>query len=84
LNGCFIALALSAVVVVRAGAAAAEKNRAPAAGPLRVHPDNPRYFTDGMKNAGGGLRAVYLTGSHNWNNLQDTRRRDGRLDRFEY
>lgn len=32
----------------------------PAAGPLRVHPTNPRYFTDGTQNAGGTLRAVYL------------------------
>jgi len=37
----------------------------PAAGPLRLHPTNPRYFTDGSG------RAVYLTGSHTWNNLQD-------------
>ncbi|MDI7275877.1 MAG: hypothetical protein QME94_07850, partial [Anaerolineae bacterium] len=36
-----------------------------AAGPLRVHPGNPRYFADGS----GG--AVYLTGSHCWHNLQD-------------
>lgn len=35
-------------------------------GPLRVHPVNGRYFT----NDSGG--AVYLTGSHTWNNLQDT------------
>jgi hypothetical protein len=32
---------------------------------LRVHPTNPRYFTD------DGQRAVYLTGSHTWDNLQD-------------
>ena len=32
-------------------------------GPLRVHPDNPRYFTDGSG------RAVYLTGSHTWKNF---------------
>jgi hypothetical protein len=37
-----------------------------AMGPLRVHPDNPRYFTDGSG------RAIYLTGSHTWANLQDT------------
>ncbi len=43
----------------------------PAKGPLRVHPDNPRYFTDGTKTTNGSLRAVYLTGSHHWNNLQD-------------
>ncbi|MBC7327919.1 cellulase family glycosylhydrolase [bacterium] len=34
-------------------------------GPLRVHPRNPRYFTD------DGIRAVYLTGSHTWSNLSD-------------
>jgi hypothetical protein len=36
-----------------------------ATGPLREHPTNPRYFTD------DGQRAVYLTGSHTWDNLQD-------------
>ncbi len=41
------------------------KSDAPAAGPLRIHPQNPRYFTDGSG------RAVYLTGSHTWSNLQD-------------
>jgi hypothetical protein len=34
-----------------------------AAGPLRVHPTNPRYFTDGSG------RVVYLTGSHERNNF---------------
>jgi hypothetical protein len=34
-------------------------------GPLKVHPENPRYFSDGTG------RAVYLTGSHTWENLQD-------------
>jgi len=34
-------------------------------GPLRTHPTNPRYFTDESG------RAIYLTGSHTWNNLQD-------------
>jgi len=34
-------------------------------GPLRVHPDNPRYFTDGSD------RVIYLTGSHTWANLVD-------------
>jgi hypothetical protein len=38
---------------------------APAKGPLRVHPTNPRYFTAGTD------RAVLLTGSHTWANLQD-------------
>ena len=36
-----------------------------APGPLRVHPQNPRYFTDGSG------KAIYLTGSHTWSNLQD-------------
>ena len=35
------------------------------AGPLSVHPTNPRYFSDGSG------KAVYLTGSHNWCNLSD-------------
>ena len=33
--------------------------------PLRVSNINPRYFTDGSG------KAVYLTGSHTWNNLVD-------------
>jgi hypothetical protein len=45
--------------------AVSAEGRAPAAGPLRVHPDNPRYFTDGSG------RAVYLTGSHTWPSLVD-------------
>ncbi|HEY0484410.1 MAG TPA: hypothetical protein VGD37_43115 [Kofleriaceae bacterium] len=36
----------------------------PAAGPLRVDPVNPRYFSAGGK-------VVYLTGSHTWGNLKD-------------
>jgi len=34
-------------------------------GTLRKNPANPRYFTDDSGNA------VYLTGSHTWNNLVD-------------
>lgn len=44
-----------------------------AAGPLRVHPTNARFFTDGSKHADGSLKAVYLTGSHTWGNLCDYR-----------
>ena len=33
--------------------------------PLTVHPDNPRYFTDGSG------KAIYMTGSHNWDVLID-------------
>lgn len=36
----------------------------PAIGPLRVDPDNPRYFSAGGK-------PVYLTGSHTWSNFKD-------------
>ncbi|GIW92863.1 MAG: hypothetical protein KatS3mg110_0904 [Pirellulaceae bacterium] len=35
------------------------------AGPLRIHPQNPRYFADSTG------KAVYLIGSHTWNNLVD-------------
>jgi hypothetical protein len=44
--------------------------RAAATGPLRVHPQNPRYFAD----ADG--RALLLAGSHTWNNLIDMGRSD--------
>ena len=37
-----------------------------AAGPLTVSAANPRYFT-----TASGEKAVYLTGSHIWNNLHD-------------
>jgi hypothetical protein len=33
-------------------------------GPLRVHPDNPRYFADGAGNI------LYLTGAHTWMEFQ--------------
>lgn len=36
------------------------------AGPLKVSATNPRYFADRTG------AAVYLTGSHNWNSLQDS------------
>jgi hypothetical protein len=37
----------------------------PITAPLRPLPANPNYFTDGSG------RAVYLTGSHTWNDFQD-------------
>ena len=40
---------------------------APATGPLRVCTANPRYFTDSSG------KAILLTGSHTWGNLQDYR-----------
>ncbi len=48
----------------------------PASGPLRVHPANPRYFTDGSPGPNGMPRALLLTGSHTWNNLVDMGRDD--------
>jgi hypothetical protein len=44
---------------------AAESQSQAAKGPLRISKDNPRYFTDGTG------KAIYLTGSHTWNNFQD-------------
>ena len=38
---------------------------APTTEPLRISISNPRYFTD------RGGKAIYLTGSHTWNNRQD-------------
>ena len=46
--------------------------------PLRRHPSNPRYFAD----AAG--RAVYLTGSHHWDNLIDNGERPGGFDFERY
>lgn len=43
----------------------AKIKRPPASGPLRLNANNPIYFAD------GDGKTVYLTGSHNWNNLQD-------------
>ena len=43
---------------------------APATGPLRVSPDNPRYFADPSG------KIVYLTGAHTWNSLVDLGRSD--------
>jgi len=37
----------------------------PITAPLRALSNNPNYFTD------GGGKAVYLTGSHTWNDFQD-------------
>ena len=60
-------LLLTAVFVWPSSAFCQETKAAPkpARGPLRVHPENPRYFAD----ADG--QAVLLVGSHTWNNLID-------------
>ena len=62
-------LSLAAGVAMVAGASepVVQSKAAPAKGPLRVHPANPRYFTDGSG------KAILLTGSHAWDNLQDFR-----------
>ena len=39
-------------------------------GPLFVNPDNPRYFTNGVK-VNNKYRSVYLTGAHTWCNFMD-------------
>ena len=72
---------LAALIVERVQGSSGRASRAretqeviegrPPMGLLRVHPTNSRYFTDGTKNADGSLKAVYLTGSHTWHNLQD-------------
>jgi hypothetical protein len=46
-------------------------------GPLQVSDKNPRYFTD---NSG---KAIYLTGSHTWNNLVDMTTEDS-PGKFDY
>ena len=48
-----------------------------ATGLLRVHPTNPRYFTD------GSLKAIYMTGSHERNNFQRSTKPDN-LSVFNY
>jgi hypothetical protein len=72
---------LLCIVVLLAPSAAAQSpppasSTRAADGPLRVHPTNPRYFTDGTKLPDGSLKAVYVTGSHTWNNLVDMGRED--------
>src|SRR5262249_35572646 len=59
------AVALLLLAMSLAALKAAEQAAGAAKGPLRAHPDNPHYFTDGTG------KAIYLTGSHTWNTLQD-------------
>src|SRR5688500_13348666 len=54
------------LIVIAAQQKQQTRTHAAATGPLKVHPANPRYFTDGTG------RAIYLTGSHTWDNLQDS------------
>jgi len=48
----------------------------PTNGPLKVHATNPRYFAD----ASG--KAIYLTGSHCWDNLRDWNPKIFDFDRY--
>jgi hypothetical protein len=74
-------LAISALAQMPGLASAGE----PAKGPLRLHPANPRYFTDGTTVAEGSLRAIYLTGSHHWDVFQDSGKRGGPVtNRIDY
>src|SRR5262249_53597100 len=75
--------ALPLLASVLAEAAPDARTKRLAAGPLRGHPTNPRYFTDGTKGPDGSPRAVYLTGSHTWNNLVDMGR-DDPPERFDF
>ncbi len=77
MNNPVACLMLAILWTATAQAAAAEPSKPlPATGPLRIHPQNARYFTDGTKMPDGSLRAVYLTGAHTWNNLVDMGRND--------
>ncbi|MBM4155257.1 MAG: hypothetical protein FJ221_09555 [Lentisphaerae bacterium] len=69
-----VMLAVASAAMVSLSMTAGEPARARA--PLRIHPENPRYFTDGARAADGSLKAVLLTGSHTWNNLADMGRGD--------
>ena len=62
---CWVATAALLLVAAANAAEAPAVALAPAAGPLKVHPQNPRYFTDGSG------KAVLLAGSHTWPNLVD-------------
>ena len=64
---------------------ASSRDARPIAGPLRIHPGNLRYFTDGTKLPDGSLKAICLTGSHHWHNLQDAGRIGSPLTKkFDY
>lgn len=65
--------AVSALALLMTGASLG----ATATGPLRPHPQNPRYFAD----AAG--KPVYLTGTHTWNSLVDIGRGDP-PERFDF
>ena len=65
LAGCFLLPHLSGCV--RHEERQMSADLPPIAGPLKVDPLNPRYFSD------TNGRIIYLTGSHTWDNLVDRR-----------
>jgi len=66
-----IAIILPALPAVRGEPLSRKETKAtPASGPLRVSPENPRYFCD------PNGREVLLVGSHTWNSLVDMGRSD--------
>ncbi len=71
---CLLSQALLLLVIVAVSAEAGDRS---AVGPLRTHPDNPRWFAkpDGQ--------AVWLTGSHTWANFQE-RGVDGQTPDFDF
>ena len=60
-----IAVLLAFTLLAQANAGRGQAQGVRGGGPLRVGKENARYFADGSGTA------VYLTGSHTWNNLQD-------------
>jgi hypothetical protein len=69
---------LLGVAALTASAVAGQASGGAATGLLRVHPRNPRYFTDGSG------KAVYLTGSHTWSVFQSMGRWHSRVDYAAY
>src|SRR5690349_17765955 len=70
-NGIVLAFAILCLATNGRGSLSELPAASVAKGPLQIHPTNPRYFTDGTRTAAGGWKAIYLTGSHTWANLQD-------------
>jgi len=67
----FVGALLSLPAIGLAGETDATPRLKPTQGLLRVHPDSPRWFTDGTRNANGCLTAIYLGGHQIFVDLQD-------------
>ena len=63
MTACFSVLIIMSVSA-RASLSASQQDVKPATGPLRIHPANPRYFTDGTK-------GIYLCGHQIFVDVQD-------------